>query len=245
MSDKPGLFHPLKSTRAFEAVSDHIKELIFNGDLNPGDKLPSEIELSRQFNVGRQTTREALRLLEMQGFITIQTGGRGGPVVQDMLHRTMRNLSLDVFRLRKVSIDELVTARLEMESVVLRYAIDNRDDGDIAVLTENVKAAQEKVENNIMATEDNVRFHKLLARATKNHVFVMIMECIMAVHGALLGEIAADLDTSRQVVEDHRKILALVIARDHEQAADLFKLHLLDVGKRLKTFETEKQNRKS
>ena len=242
MNNKSELFHPLKNTRAFEAVADHIKELIFSGDLNPGDKLPSEIELSKQFNVGRQTIREALRLLEMQGFITIQTGGKGGPVVQDMLHRTMRNLSLDVFRLRKVSIDELVTARLEMESIVLHYAIDNRDDGDIAALTENLKSAKKKIEEKQMATEENVHFHKLLSKATKNHIFVMIMECIMAVHGALLGEVTADLDTSMQVVKDHQKILDLVVERNHAQAIKIFKLHLVDVGRRLKIIETGKQN---
>ena len=65
------LFAPIKSTRTFEEISLGIKRLIFKGALKPGDKLPSETELARQFNVGRQTVREALRLLELSSLILI------------------------------------------------------------------------------------------------------------------------------------------------------------------------------
>ena len=79
------LFQPIKNERTFEKVSTRIKRLIFDGVLKPGDRLPSEMELAHQFDVGRQTIREALRILELSGFITVQKGGSGGPLIPGRL----------------------------------------------------------------------------------------------------------------------------------------------------------------
>jgi len=56
------LFTPVENKRTFEEVSSKIKALVFEGVLKPGDKLPSEAQLAKQFKVGRQTVREALRI---------------------------------------------------------------------------------------------------------------------------------------------------------------------------------------
>ena len=60
--DQDNLFTPIESKRTFEEISSKVKTLIFDGTLKPGDKLPSELELAKQFGVGRQSVREALRL---------------------------------------------------------------------------------------------------------------------------------------------------------------------------------------
>src|SRR5665647_401366 len=69
-SDFISLISPLKSKRTFEDVCDKLKELVFNGTLIPGQQLPSEHALAQLFQVGRQSIREALRVLEYSGFIT-------------------------------------------------------------------------------------------------------------------------------------------------------------------------------
>ncbi len=74
---------PYKKRRAFEEIANNIKELISKGYLKPGDRLPPETEIARQFDVGRNTIREALRILELSGFVKIQMGGKGGPLIID------------------------------------------------------------------------------------------------------------------------------------------------------------------
>jgi len=125
------LFTPINNRRAFEQVSTKIKELIFRGVLKPGDKLPSETHLAAQFNVGRQTIREALRLLELSGFIVIQKGGTGGPEIVNTVLNRIRDLFLDAFRIKNISMKDLTVARLEIEKVVLLYAMLNMDESDI------------------------------------------------------------------------------------------------------------------
>jgi GntR family transcriptional regulator, transcriptional repressor for pyruvate dehydrogenase complex len=81
-------FKSPKIKRSFNEISSEFKKLIFQGVLKPGDRLPSQIEIARQFNVVRQTVRESMRILEKGGFITIQRGVKGGPFIVDtMLNR--------------------------------------------------------------------------------------------------------------------------------------------------------------
>ena len=80
--DYAALIGPVKNKRTFEEVSDKLKELIFDGTLKPGQQLPSEHALAQLFQVGRQSVREALRVLELSGFITIRAGVKGGAVIE-------------------------------------------------------------------------------------------------------------------------------------------------------------------
>jgi len=236
MNADKSLFSPIKNRRAFEEVSLKIKTLIFDGILKPGDKLPSETDLARQFNVGRQTIREALRILELSGFITVHKGGSGGPIIKDTILNTISALFLDAFRMKKISLEELTVARLEIERVVLNYVMDSIDDSDIRSLQESVNRAKKKIENNIIATEENLQFHKLLAKASKNHVFVLIVETIMAAVADFLSRIGPDVETSGNVVEYHEQILKAIVEKKREKALNLLEKHLLEVRRRLQPF---------
>jgi len=223
------MFHPVKGKRTFEEVSDKIKQLIFKGVLKVGDRLPSEVEMAKQFNVGRQSVREALRLLELSGFIEIQKGSTGGPVVQDMVLNTLSNSLLDAIQVKGITIEQLTAARIDIEKIVLGHVFTHFDDSDIQLLSENVTRATKRIESGLQAFRENVHFHKLLARASKNPMFVIVVEAIMAVCADFLSRREPDLKKSKSVVDDHKKILDAVIKRDQEEAVRLLETHLLRV----------------
>jgi DNA-binding FadR family transcriptional regulator len=227
------LFSPVKSKRTFEEVSDSIKELILNGTLKVGDRLPSETELAQQFNVGRQTIREALRLMELSGFITIQRGGGGGSIIKDTMLRRIGDLFADAFRMRRVTLEGLTQARLEIERVVLEHVLANADQADLNLLRENVTQAQATIDAGRMASDHNFDFHILLAKASKNEVFAIVVESIMSVHMELLSRVGADLEISRNVVRAHRALLQAIEDHDRPQALRLLEEHVLDVKRRL------------
>ena len=130
------IFTPVKSKRTFEEVSAKIKDLIFEGTLKTGDRLPSESELAVQFGVGRQTVREALRILELSGFITVQKGYGGGPIVKDTVVSKISILFQDAFQLEKISLEHITQARSTIESAILTHIVENIDDRDIKALQE-------------------------------------------------------------------------------------------------------------
>ncbi len=142
MSVNKALFTPVENKRTFEQVSSKIKTLIFEGVLKPGDRLPSEGGLAKQFTVGRQTVREALRILELSGFIRVQKGFGGGPIIKDTILANVTNLLLDAFRMEKISVDEFTAARLMVEKGILNYAVDNAEDQDVKDLQENLAKAK-------------------------------------------------------------------------------------------------------
>ncbi len=248
MKTQENLFSPIKSKRTFEEVSSNIKRLIFDGVLKPGDRLPSEIELANQFSVGRQTIREALRILELSGFITVQKGGSGGPLIKDTIINTISDLFLDAFRMEKISIEELTVARLEIEKMVLNHVMDNLTDLDVEALKQNVAAAQGKIEENMMANEENIEFHNLLAKASKNHVFVIVVGSIAAVLRNLLSRLSPEVGTagdhggydesilmSGNAVRYHEEILSAIIEKRRDVAMQLLEQHLIEVSHRIKT----------
>jgi len=233
MNEPKNVFEPFKAKRTFEEVSQLIKNQIFNGVFKPGDKLPPEAQLAKQFNLGRQTIREALRLLELSGFITVQTGGGGGPVIKDTILQRIGDLFLDSFRMKKISMEELTEVRAEIEQIVLSYAIDRADESDIKRLQKNVREARRKIENDIPATQENFQFQRVLAEASKNYLLVIFVEAIMAVHSDLLSGTGSNLKTSENVVTYHEDILKAVVEKKRNKALQLLEKHIKEVKRRL------------
>ena len=252
-SELKAVFTPIKGSRTFEEVSDQIKKLIFDGVFKPGDKLLPETELAQQFNVGRQSIREALRILELSGFITIQKGGGGGAVIKDTISNTISKLFLDAFQLEKISIEELTVARFEIEKIVLKYAIENADEVDIKSLQKNVDDAYKKIEANINVIDENIQFHNLLARASKNHLFVIVVEAVTTAVRHFLSELGPDAEfsdnekwyneniiQSKNTLAYHNEILNAVIEKKLDKAVDTLENHLQEVKNRLQPFARQK-----
>jgi len=226
----------VKTKRAFEEICDEIKRLIFKGILKPGDRLPTELDLASQFSVSRQTVREALRLLEITGFISMQKGGSGGPLIVDTILNTISTSYLDAFQMKKMTIDELTTARLEIEKMVLKAFLKDAQDIDVQCLEENVAKANSLLERNMDAFQENIHFHRLLARASKNCVFVVVMESILAVVADIRSRLRFDLDISVEAAKDHEEIVEAIKRKDHQGVLSILERHLLENGRFLKEF---------
>lgn len=227
MRNKDIKFSPLKNKRAFEKLTDHIKTLIIQGVLRPGDRLPSELELAEQFQVGRQTVREALRILELSGFIKVRTGGKGGPIVANRTFDAINDLFLDAFQIEKISMDEITVVRRDIEKAILVYVIENADADDVGALNLNIGEAKICAEKGVPFRDVNFAFHKLLAKATKNRVFQVVIELIMSVLVHFQGEAPPDLEFSINALKGHEKILEAIIEKDLDMALRILEEHLI------------------
>jgi len=238
------VFPRIKRRRAFEEISDKIKQMIFSGVLKPGSRLPSETELASQFGVGRQTIREALRLLELSGFIGTQTKGAGGPVVVDTILDAINNSFIDFFRMKQITIGQVTSARVQIEKMVITDVIKYSEDQDIKLLRANLVDAQNKATRGIQLFEDNIRFHKLLAKASKNPVFIVIMEAIAAVLSHIRSLSGMDLELSSQACHEHEEILAAIEKREESKALELIELHMSHVEKMHKSLVNRRRKLK-
>src|SRR4030042_2343619 len=227
-------FDPIKKrNRAFEEVALSIKDSIIKGTWKRGESPPAETELARQFNVSRHTIREALRTLELSGFLEIKTGVSGGPILKDKIMSSISNLYQDAFQMEKITANEFTAARLAIEKVILNDAIANADEEDIEHLRENLVKAKDLVAKKEIATDANFEFHSLLACASKNRVFIILEKTINTINRELRSRSPVDLKTTKKAVHVHEKLLDALIKKDREKATELLEKHLYEVGKSL------------
>ncbi|MCX7857498.1 MAG: FadR family transcriptional regulator [Deltaproteobacteria bacterium] len=224
-------FNPIVRKRTFEVVSEEIKRLILNGDLKVGDKLPSESELAKRFNVGRQTIREAMRLLELSGYIRVEKGLGKGAVVVDTVMNTFSKLFLEAFLMKKIDIHDLTVARVEIEKIMMKYVLENITSEDIQTLEENLKISKDRIKNKIQPFNENIEFHKLLAKISKNSVFILVIELIMAVVSDFRSQVQLPLSFPKKNISDHERIVEALKKGDGKEVKSILEEHLTYVGK--------------
>jgi len=227
-------FSPIKTKRIFEEVSAEIKKSIVRGAFKPGDRLPSEVELSRQFGVSRQTIREALRILELSGFITIQRGAVGGAIIVDTILKSVSESLVDAIQMRKIRPDDLNTCRLEVEKAMMRYVIGYADASDIQRLQDNIDEAKEAADKGIPPFKHNLQFHRILASASRNHMFFVIVDSMMAVIADFFTRIPPDFEISKGVIAVHKEILDAIKEKNLDKAIVLLEKHIPEIGHRFR-----------
>lgn len=182
------------------------------------------------FAVGRQSVREALRLLELSRFLSIQRGMGGGPVVEDTLFSKIGTLFLNAFKFNKISLEDLTIARVEIEKSVLLYAIENADTEDLKSLKSNIRKANSLLKKGSAAFKEHFEFHRLLAKSSKNHVFILVMESILAVLSDFRSRVnEVGIHRSREVTLCHEKILRAIEDKNRQDAIRLMDEHLGEV----------------
>jgi GntR family transcriptional repressor for pyruvate dehydrogenase complex len=174
-------FSPAKATRAFDGVIQQLRQRIYNGELRPGDRLPPERTLAEQFQVSRNTLREALRMLEVTGIIELRKGATGGAFIcRGRPEHVARSLS-DMMWLGGFSLEDLTQARVWLSTKVIQVACERAKSEDLDRLQANVDEAARLAsvgDWNAVAVI-NIEFHNLLASATGNSVLAMIQRSIM------------------------------------------------------------------
>lgn len=233
-------FVPLDSRRKSEEIADQIRELAISRRLRSGERLPPERLLAEQFNVSRLGVREALRLLELQGFLIIKRGRHGGAYVQDMHSRPVVSAFDHMLRLGHISIQQLLDARLAIEVSLLPFiSVKNRNEW-LAQLEANVVeaedlrlAAQRQPARRIDLLQNLHQFHHLLADATNNPVFVLSIEAIIASISHHLDESGHEGCVSLESVSEHRAILNALKSRRLDEARAALEAHLKADSRRM------------
>jgi GntR family transcriptional repressor for pyruvate dehydrogenase complex len=176
------MFRKAKQNRVFQDVVEQIQEAVLQGTLNPGDKLPPERELKEMFGASRGTLREALRILEQKGLITIKTGVAGGAVV-NALTTDQVSESLDLLiRYQKVSLKDLAEFREGVEGLVAGLAAERAKSDDILRLEEILEEAKNHLERGITRWDEFIeadnRIHLTLAHIAGNPVYESVLKTV-------------------------------------------------------------------
>ena len=227
------MFQPVERARAFERVVEQIERAIYSGELRPGDHLPSERALVEEFQVGRSTVREALRILESMGLLRTQPGSARGPRVAPSNTAGLEKILNGVVRVEQMSLVDLVQYRMIAGSVSNFLAARLRTDEHLADMGSAIGAMESAgPEDTEQFAQSDVRFHAAIADAAGNSFLSVIGSVINQVIVDLVANTLEGSENQEHVRDDfvklHREIYEAIEAGDGLQAASLARTSLYD-----------------
>lgn len=217
----------IKKIRLSESVLEAIKEMFVTDGFNPGDKFYSENELTKKLGVSRSSIREAMRMLEVAGQVSVKQGK--GIFLLDIHSEQLKTFSVWL-KNNEQSIKDNFEVRLIIEPKAAGRAAENADKDDIhnmrEVCAQFAQCAHDKNTEEVIKSDR--RFHRLLAGATKNKTLYVLMKAMTT---SLPNGWISSLYTPGRIektVSEHEDILDAIIRRDKSSAENSMTRHLVN-----------------
>jgi len=226
--------------KASDVLAAKLRELILSNGLAEGTPLPTERELVAQSGLSRPSVREALRVLETEGLVLTKAGRNGGSQVRRP-GREQVSRSLETFvRSHGVRFEALLEAREAIEPAAARLAAIHRTDDDLAEITGIHRALADVSDNVAEYVRLNLEWHRAVVRASRNELMIAFFDAIAtAVHAMTESHSLYSPQIHRDVVRVHERVIAAIVARDHEAAFRRMQGHISAYNTLVKTVEVD------
>lgn len=221
-----------RKTRLYEDVITQIKERISQGQLAPGDRLPSERELAESLGVSRTAVREAMSALQAQGIVDVRHGS-GMSVARLDQRSLVEPLALLLLTSRE-ELGQLLELRRGIEGEAAFLAAKRATDADRESLTAAFQAMAQEVRAGGSGSRHDYDFHYAVAKASSNDLFIKMLVSITDIFRLGLKQVRNEAPPnpaqSATVLEQHRVIWKAIIERDGDAARAAMRAHLGSVG---------------
>src|SRR5690242_398837 len=201
------------------------KQLISEGTLVPGARLPAEREMASNLNVSRGSLRQVLKMLEIMGIVSQRVGDGTylNAAAPSILAEPMQFLIL----LDGISFDELIEARLIVEPELAARAAARATPQQLAALREALTGMEESGENHGELIREDLRFHRTIFEMAENRVCSIMFSIV---HEQLheLMEITSQMVALEHTVKLHNRIYTAIRKGDPDEARARMFAHLTD-----------------
>lgn len=233
----------LRQPRLAEIVAASLRDDILTGKLKEGDSLPRQENLFTEFRVSLPAVREAMRILETEGLISVRRGNVGGAIVHlPTAERTAEMISM-VLQVRGATPGDVSGALQHIEPICagMCAAREDRATEVVPALREVIAAQQAEFDDVEQYSSNARRFHETMVERCGSETMIVVigsLERIWSAHESSVwddagpGTVEDDSDspmakrTRRAALRDHEKILAAIEAGNEERATSLAAAHL-------------------
>jgi len=236
-----------ETPRAWRTVLDRLEADLFEGRLNPGDRLPGERDLAASLGVGRSSVREAMRVLEVMGVVRTAVGS--GPSSGAMIVSAPAGGLSALLRLQTAAqafdLADIVATRRALETSVARdlAALDAPDlaqaDAMIEAMSRDALTREE-----FLVLDQN--FHLALAEAAGNAVTATVLSGLRSAIEAYITAGAASIPdweaTAGHLHGEHVGVLAAIRDRDPDAAAAAVRDHITGYYAQMRTSDTARED---
>lgn len=222
------MYLPIQSSKVYERIAAQIEQRILNGELRSGDRLPTERELSEQFQASRTAVREAMKSLAQKGLIDMRPG-RGTIVIDGTSQAVQHSLSL-VLKLGQTDRTvNLVEVREILEPEIAALAAARATEEDILALRAAVAMMDSNMHNAAAFIAADNDFHQTLAKATQNVIILTLVNSIVALLSEQRKHIFTVSGGPERGQMHHKLLLDAIIQHDCEAARAAMRSHLAQV----------------
>jgi len=220
---------PIKTTSLKDIFVTRLEELILSGELKIGQKLPSERDLAEQLNVSRPVVHEGLVELAARGMVTLKP--RSGAIINDYRKQGSITLLSSLINYHKGTLEprlfsSLLEMRIHLETEFALLAAERRTADQLKDLERHLKKedrAMSEVSDYLYITDLDFDFHLLVAMATGNMIYPMILNSFKQVYTNLSSQFFKDETVTRRVFDFHRVLVDKIKAGNSREAALIMK----------------------
>jgi GntR family transcriptional repressor for pyruvate dehydrogenase complex len=230
----------LRQPRLAEIIAAKLRDDILTGKLAEGDLIPRQEQLLRDFRTSLPAVREALRILETEGLISVRRGNVGGAVVHLPSPDRVAQITSMVLQSRRATPDDVsaTLARIEPICAGMCAARADRDINVIPYLQAIVDAQEANFDDIAQWNANARRFHEELVKRCGSETMIVLigaLEVIWSAHESAVWDEAGGRDiettalaerTRRAAVRDHVKLVTAIAAGQKERAVSLSAAHL-------------------
>ena len=218
---------PIKSTRIYEEIVRQVKQMIAEGRLKSGDRLPPERDLAEKFVVSRTSVREALRVLESLGLIEIRAGE--GTFVRGVSVESLIEPLALVMAAQREAIGELFEARRVLEPAIAALAAGRATPEEIHEMERILEDQAKEIAAGKTGLAQDAAFHAAIGTAAHNRAITRIAHAIMDLLTQSREESLNTPGRPTRSHQDHRRILQAIARRNATVARQAMLDHLVAV----------------
>ncbi|MBI5581929.1 MAG: FadR family transcriptional regulator [Deltaproteobacteria bacterium] len=230
------LYRSVNQKKAADLVFEQIRDLIYVGQVKPGDQLPPERELAETMGVSRPTIREAVGKLVNLGLLEPHQGQ--GTFVRSFSKDQNFNPLKALVQDEEGSAQHLLEVRLGLECNAAVLAARRATEEDIALLEESLASIRKLTDAGQTAYQEDVYFHMRIAYASKNPVQINLMKhfydlLLLGIRDNLV-HLYRDPGNKHLIRSQHESIFYAIKSRDTQAAFDAMRQHIVFVMESVK-----------
>jgi GntR family transcriptional repressor for pyruvate dehydrogenase complex len=214
----------IRKTRLYEEVVGQLHQLIDEGKLKVGDRLPSERELAETFRVSRSSVREAIKTLENEGMV-ITRPGSGTFITARNVEALIPPLASLLSR-GKDALLELFEMRCLVEPSIAALAAERATPADILRLKEIYSAQEQQIKHHAPVVDSDAAFHLTIGQATHNAALQRLVASIVEILKPIREKSLQTPGRAHKSLASHREILAAIERHEPELARQAMQRHI-------------------
>ena len=231
------MFKSVKHVRVSDEIVQQVKTLISQGRLKPGDRLPPERELVKEFGVSRPSLREALNSLVGMGFLEVK-GKR--TFIKSVASESMQNPLSLLLKADTQKIFDLIEVRKAIETWGAFHAAQRATEEDIKQLEGIIEEMRKAFEEGQLWEKQDADFHLGIAQATHNTIQAHMMSTIYDLLRESVARVFKDRVKVKKLLDQHYRIFNAIKSHSPDKARERILQHLNYVESEVKASADQK-----